>query len=116
MSSPPDGVDAYAFHEGKINHEAALADRFSSDAVASTPNRNNKIVLPRKTDTRYDISGSCTACDDRRSSINHRVRNGACGVVSVLARTEYWPAHHNSQSINRGKINHVILRKRGTPL
>jgi hypothetical protein len=109
-SSSPGGIDAYAFHEGKINHEASVANRFSSDAVASTPNRNNKVMLTGKTHARYDISGSCTPCDECRSPINHRVRKGARCVVTVLARAKQRPAQLSSQSVNCCKLNHVSPR------
>jgi hypothetical protein len=36
----PAGIDAYAFHQGQIDHQAPVTNRLSGDAVASASHRN----------------------------------------------------------------------------
>jgi hypothetical protein len=56
--------------------------------MTSTSNGNKHTVFPRKSDASDYIGGADTASNDRRPSVDHRIRNRSGSVIALLAGTE----------------------------
>src|SRR5512146_859193 len=108
--SAPGRVDKDAFHGGHVNHEAAVANCFAGNTMASSTNRNENLMLAGETYAGDDVGRASAAGDDRRSPINHGIGKGASLVIAWVPRAQSLPAYGGSELLNGGFRHHGSLQ------
>jgi hypothetical protein len=79
------GVDADLRQLRQVDHHAAVAHRRAGDVVAAAADRDLESPLAGEGDRRGDVAGVGAAHDHGRPAIDHRVPDGAHGVVGGIA-------------------------------
>src|SRR6516225_7144919 len=77
-------IDMDRLHQREVDQEPALADSVSGDVMAAAPHREQKLSVPSKLDRFDDVGSTHAARHDGRTAVDHRVPDGASGLVSVL--------------------------------
>ena len=95
------GIDPDRFHQAQIDHHAAVADRAAGDVVATAADRNQRALVAGEIHRRRDVGCAGTAHDDGRPPVDHRVPDGARGVVAVVPAAQHGAADTGLQHIDR---------------
>jgi hypothetical protein len=95
-------IDAQALHAREVDHEAALTDRMTSDAMAPAADRDEQVVGAGELDGRDDVGHSGAADDERRAPVDHAVPDFAGGLVAGVHGTQQLAAHAGPEGFDGG--------------
>ena len=117
VGAPGRGVDADLPHLRQVDHHAAVAHRRAGDVVAAAADRDLESPLAGEADRRRHVRGVGAAHDDRRPAIDHRVPDGAHGVVGGIAGQDDGALHGGCQRLRvdhaSGNVHWSVLGGKG---
>src|SRR5215471_6544091 len=87
--SPGSGIDPYALHARKINHEAIVAHRRAGNRMSASTNGQIQLPLTRKSHARHDIGYIRAASNRRRVALDPAVPQAPRGVITRVAPREH---------------------------
>jgi hypothetical protein len=82
---PGDRIDPHRPHQGRIDHEAAVAHRAPREVVPSASDREDQVMLPGEPYRAHHVRSTRRAHHRRGPPVDHRVPSGSCLVVTRLA-------------------------------
>ena len=95
-------VDPDPLHRREIDHEAAVAERMTADAVAAGAHRHKEATLAREANRRDDVRDSGAASDAGGAAVDRTVPDRARRVVAFVVGTEHSAAERAAQKLEVG--------------
>jgi hypothetical protein len=80
----PRGIDADPLHQGEIDDYTSVADCISGDVVATTPHRQNQLMIAGEVHPSDDVGHPGAASDQRWASIYHRIEDLPHRVITLI--------------------------------
>ena len=95
-------VDPDPLHRRKVDHEAAVAERMTTDAVAAGAHRHKQVTLAREANRRDDVGDSGAASDEGGAAVDRTVPDRARGVVAFVVGIDHRAADRVAQTLEVG--------------
>jgi hypothetical protein len=100
-------VDPYPLHVREVDHESAVAERVTPDAVAAGADRHRQLALAREANGRDDVGDPAAERDAGGMAVDRSVPDRASGVVARVARQHHLAAERVCKSLEPDLIDRL---------
>src|SRR6267378_1887075 len=82
-------IDANRTHRSEVDHQARMRDRMADDAMSATPHADLEPEIAAGPNSCLHVRDIAAANDESWSPVDHRIPDGARGVVAGISRYEH---------------------------